>query len=504
MERLRLGRSLRRLRPIPILLGLVAGGLICLALPPWGWWPLAPVGIALWLHLLGSPSRLQRFAVSYAVGLAWFAPSTLWMWGLTPPGYVAAVLIGWGPLTGAIGIVCPGDRRRLAALPAAIVLFEWFHSHAPFGGVPLSLLAMTQTRAPLLPTATLIGGLGLSAVVAVLGVALYLAAFERRWREPVAIVAAAAVLAVGGALWPAGTPSDELRVAVVQGGGPQGTRFAPEEAPRVYERHITATREIDASRDLDLVLWPENAINVDGAFADSPWYAEISTEAQRLGATIITGVVEDAPGRPDEFLNYVVAFEPNGDVDARYDKERRVPFGEYVPMRWLFDPIAKAMLPPRDQVPGVGNAAVHTESGTFAMAISWEVFFSRRVREGVRGGGEMVLNPTNGSSYWLTQVQTQQLATSALRATESRRYLLQAAPTGFSAVFDSHGRILQETVISEQATLFATVPQLSGTTPAQALGDLPALLAAAAALLLVGRPRWRRFQDLERSVDHEE
>jgi apolipoprotein N-acyltransferase len=162
------------------------------------------------------------------------------------------------------------------------------------------------------------------------------------------------------------------------------------------------------------------------------------------------------------------------------------------------------MLPPRDQVPGVGDAAVHTEAGTFAVAISWEVFFSRRVREGVRGGGEMILNPTNGSSYWLTQVQTQQLATSALRATESRRYLLQAAPTGFSAVVDAHGRILEQTVISEEATLYATVPQLSGTTPAQALGDLPALLAAAAALLLVGRPKWRRFRDLERSVDHEE
>ena len=60
------------------------------------------------------------------------------------------------------------------------------------------------------------------------------------------------------------------------------------------------------------------------------------------------------------------------------------------------------------------------------------------------------------------------------------------------------------TEISEQDTLYATVPRLTGTTPAQRFGDLPALLLAAAALLLLGRPRWRRMRDLQRSVDHGE
>ena len=504
MERPRPGRALRRLRPAPIALGLVAGLSICAALPPWGWWPLAPVGIALWIHLLGSPDRLQRFAVSWAVGVAWFGPSTLWMWGLTQPGYVLGVLLAWGPMVGAVGIVSPGDRRRLVAVPAAIVLFEWFHTHAPFGGVPLSMLAMSQTRAPLLPVATVGGALVLSGAVAVLGVALYLAVAERRWREPLALLVGVALLGTAGALWPRGDVAGEVRVAIVQGGGPQGTRFAADEAPLVFQRHIEATRSIDASEDLDLVLWPENAINVNGAFADSPWGDELSVEAKRLGATILVGIVEDAPDDPDAFLNYVLAFEPDGTVAARYDKERRVPFGEYVPMRPLFEPFAAAVLPPKDQVPGVGSAAIRPAAGPFAVAISWEIFFSRRVREGVRDGGEVVLNPTNGSSYWLTQVQSQQLAASALRAAESGRWVLQAAPTGFSAVFDQDGTVVQQTSISEQVVLYQEVPQLTATTPAQALGDLPALVLAAAALLLVGRPRWRRVQDLERSVEHGE
>src|SRR5688572_23675193 len=99
-------------RWLPVALGFISGLLICAALPPWGWWPLAPIGIALWLHLLGAPERRMRFSVSWAVGVAWFGPSTLWMWGLTQPGYVLGVLLAWGPMVGVIGLVTPSDRRR--------------------------------------------------------------------------------------------------------------------------------------------------------------------------------------------------------------------------------------------------------------------------------------------------------------------------------------------------------------------------------------------------------
>jgi apolipoprotein N-acyltransferase len=85
---------------------------------------------------------------------------------------VLGVLLGWGPMVGASGLVVPGDRRRLLALPAAIVLFEWFHTHAPFGGVPLSMLAMTQTRAPMLPIARLGGHAAVDRSRWLLGVAV--------------------------------------------------------------------------------------------------------------------------------------------------------------------------------------------------------------------------------------------------------------------------------------------------------------------------------------------
>ncbi|MCP4436359.1 MAG: apolipoprotein N-acyltransferase [Actinomycetia bacterium] len=461
-------------------IALAAGLLVCFSMPPWGIWPLAPAGIALWLHLLDGAPLGRRVGIGWIVGIGWFGPSTLWMYGLTAAGYPFGVVFGWGPMVAFTSAVVPPDRRRFLVLPAAIVGYEWFHSHAPFGGAPLSMLGMSQVGTPLLGIARLGGVLLVGAAVSALGVALYLAA-KGRWRAPVAAVCAVIALAIVGSLWPLGDPVGTVTIAAVQGGGPQGTRFASGQEPQVFNRHVEATRTISDDAPVDLVVWPENAINVDGNFADHPWREVIAAEAARIGVPIVVGVVDDGP-TDDSFHNYLLVVEPDGELSDRFDKERRVPFGEYTPVRWLFEPVAAGALPPRDQIPGEGVAVIDTPGGPMAVVVSWEVFFSRRVREGVRAGGEVVLNPTNGSSYTLTQVQTQQVAASQLRAVESGRWVVQTSPTGFSAFIDPDGRVYQRTGVSEQAVLERTIDRYDSTMPAQALGAMPALLLAAAAV----------------------
>lgn len=468
------------------LLALVAGLLVCFAMPPWGWWPLAPAGIALWLYLLDGQDRRGRFLIGWMVGIGWFGPSTLWMWGLTAIGYPIGVVFAWGLMVAVTGALVPADRRRLLILPAAILLYEWFHTHAPFGGVPLSMLGMTQVDTPVLMVARLGGVLLVGAAVSALGVALYLA-LQRQWKVPAAIVVGVVALSIAGALWPIGDPVDTVTVAAVQGGGPQGTRFTSGEESEVFNRHIEATRTIGDNAAIDLVVWPENAINVDGEFEDHPWRSILAGEAARIGAPIAVGVVDDGP-TDDQFENYVLVVEPDGELGDRFDKERRVPFGEYTPLRPFFEPIAGGALPPRDQVPGDGVSVIETDAGPMAVVVSWEVFFSRRVREGVREGGQAILNPTNGSSYWLTQVQTQQIASSKLRSVESGRWLVQASPTGFSAFVDPDGAVYQRTDVSEQRVITRSFEMLDSTTPAQALGSVPALLLAA---LGIGIAQWR-------------
>lgn len=466
---------------------LAAGLCICFSLPPWGWWPLAPIGVALFMWVLGGRTARARAGLGWIVGVAWFGPSTLWMWQLTAPGYIVGTLVIWGGMLAAVAAICPPDRRRVVALPALLVLFEWFHIHAPFGGIPLSMLATTQTDGPLLPIARIGGVLLLGLAVSAIGAALWLLT-ERRYRAAAFTAAVVVAVAVLGSLWPLGSPVAQVRIAAVQGGGPQGTRYTSAEAPLVFERHLQATRTITGP--VDVVVWPENVVNIGGPFSASTELTQMTIEARRLRAPIVAGIVESVDTR--HFANYVIVVHPDGTTSDRFDKKRRVPFGEYVPMRWLFEPIAGNTLPPRDQVPGTGTAVVRTGHGKMAVAISWEIFFGRRIREGVRAGGQVVLNPTNGSSYWLTQVQTQQIAMSQLRAVESGRWLTQVAPTGFSAFVSPQGEVLQRTDVTEQKVIVRTVDRLDATTPAQATGDLFAVLLAIGGLVWVFGPTVRQ------------
>ncbi|MFV0525210.1 MAG: nitrilase-related carbon-nitrogen hydrolase, partial [Acidimicrobiales bacterium] len=108
-------------------------------------------------------------------------------------------------------------------------------------------------------------------------------------------------------------------------------------------------------------------------------------------------------------------------------------------------------------------------------------------------GAELLINPSNAASYWLTQVQTQQVASNRLRAIENDRWTLQLTPTGLSAVIDPDGRVEQRTDVGEQAVLVDTVEMRSGETIATRLGPWPlAVYGVAVVALSWGWPRLRR------------
>jgi apolipoprotein N-acyltransferase len=180
-------------------------------------------------------------------------------------------------------------------------------------------------------------------------------------------------------------------------------------------------------------------------------------------------------------VNYTVAITPDGRVVDRYDKVRTVPFGEFVPLRGLIEAFSSE-IPPREVRPGRDPAVLVTPAGVFGVSISWEIFFDHRARDAIGNGGEVLLNPTNGSSYWLTIVQSQQIAASRLRAIETDRWVLQVAPTGFSAVITSDGDVLDRTGISERRVIQAEVPLRQGLTLAVRWGAWPALLLSVALL----------------------
>ena len=458
-----------------LLRAVIAGLCLAASVPPWGWWPLAFLGIAMWDRLLRNAKPRARIVRSAVFAAAWFTPSMLWMVDLTAPGYVIAIVV-FSLYVGVAGLAVPGRSSspwvRWLALPAAFTLAEAARCTFPFGGVPLATTAMGQASAPLGQIARVLCAVGVTFAVAVIGIALS-AAWERRH-----IVAATALAGVV-ALWlvaivaPTGHDIRTINAAVVQGGGPQGTRASETDPRDVFDRHVEATSLV--TTPVDLVVWPENVVAVDSLLATARENAELSAVAKDLNTTLVAGITEVLDS--SSFANASIVYLPDGSTGGRYDKVRRVPFGEFVPLRGLIESVAGSNtgIPVRDARAGTEPAIVRTPAGDLALAISWEIFFTNRGRDGVLHGGQILLNPTNGSSYWLTQVQTQQVASSQLRAIETGRWVLQAAPTGFSAIVNPSGDVLKRTSISEQVVLQQDVILRSGDTIATVIGPMPVI-----------------------------
>jgi len=464
----------------PVVRAIAAGLLLAASLPPWGFWPLAFGGIALLDRLLADSSWRQRLLRGSVVGWTLFTPTIFWISQLTAPGYVIATAF-FGGLLGAFCILVPPRGGRTLGLIGAWVLCESLRTAWPFGGVPLSLLAVGQVGGPLASIARVGGVLAIAGVTVALGVALSAAVGGHYTKAAVLAVAALVVVGIA-AVAPSGTPTGEaIDIAFVQGGGAQGTRAINTDRRKVFERHLEASDEVPD--DVDLVLWPENVVDTDADVQDAREGRELQALARRLGAPLSVGTVEGVSDT--EFRNSQQVLDANGTWGDRYIKVQRVPFGEFVPFRTLIEKVAPDTLAARDATVSHQSGLLRTDAAPLATVISWEVFFGHRARAAVRDGGEIIYNPTNGSTYTGTFVQTQQVASSRLRAIETGRWLVQVAPTGFSEFVSPEGGVFQRTGTRERAVEVRRGVELrTGQTWYVRWGDAPARLAAV--LLIAG------------------
>ena len=453
------------------------GVLTALSLPPWGWWPLAMVGLGVvYLALARFDSVWERFTIFWIAMLGFFIPGLAWMVDLTPPGYIVSVPIMAALMAGPVALTRPGPTTALG-FPAALLLGEALRWVFPFGGVPMASLSMGQVGGPLLPVARAFGALGLIAVLAVAAVALAEAAMGRRHTAAAALAILLAAVAVGH-IAPGGTVVGTERVAVVQAGGSLGTHAVSSDERTVFDRHVVATEEIQPGT---LTVWSESALSTDAPLQLSAEFDELQELARRRNITIVVGITERL--NADFFRNGVVTITPRGDLLDRYDKVHLVPFGEYIPLRSLVDNFADLSLIPRTAIPGTDDARLETPNGPVAVVISYEVYFGERTRDGVGAGGEIIVNPTLASSYRTTHVPEQTLAAARVRAVESGRWVLQSSTTGYSAIVKPDGTVIARTGLREAKVLSAVAERRTGNTWPVQSGKTP--ITALALIVLI-------------------
>jgi apolipoprotein N-acyltransferase len=477
----------------------IAGGLLgVLAFPQFGIWPAAILSVAL-LSVAVDGRRARTAAwLGYLYGTAFLLPLLHWTGVYVGPGPWLLLCAAEAAFFALLGATLPALTRLPFApawVGAAWALQEALRDRLPFGGFPWGRLAFSQAESPLRWFAAVGGAPLVSFAVALSGGGLALLIVGRRNAHSALPAFGAFVLvpALGALLaWPLDPGSfhsgRQLTVAVIQGGLPaRGLQFE-DRAEQVLDNHVAGTLQLageirsGAVPRPDLVLWPENASDVD-PFSYPDAYRKIDDAVRAVGVPVLVGAILQGPG-PTHRRNVGILWSPVSGPGAEYTKRHPVPFGEYIPLRGLADWFSSAAKNvAQDMVGGYGNGLLRGASVPIGDVICFEVAYDGLVRSSVAAGAQLLVVQTNNATFGHTAETYQQLAMDQLRAVESGRTVVQAATTGKSAVIGPDGTIHDESgPLYSADVLVDRVPVRTGLTLATELGSWPEYVLAAVAL----------------------
>jgi apolipoprotein N-acyltransferase len=505
-----------------VALALLSGTLLVLSFPKFGhpafaWIALTPLIVAIARSPESAGSTRRAFLLGLAAGAVYFAGTLYWLvetmttfGGLaTPLAVVAAgALVAYLALFPAAFAMIVMRIRRGIGLFAAIALAPAIWVATELGrqyvwdGFPWELLGYSQiTFLPVAQVASVTGVYGLSGLIALASAGIAsVVVLEGRRRWLLAVIATAAVAI--GALWgyqrlataDLTATGDTVRVAVLQGNIAQEDKWNPSMADAITDRYLLMTRQALA-RGATFVLWPESS---------TPFYFEqdlvrggaIRGLARDSGATLLIGSDQVEPIRAaqrDESsaLYYNAAFlvKPNGEVGAVYRKMHLVPFGEYVPLKYILFFAGTIVEAVSDFTPGTVPVLLPVGSHVASTAICYEVIYGSLMRQFVVDGSELLTTITNDAWYGTSSAAFQHWDQAAMRAIENGRYLARAANTGISGFVDPYGRVIAKSSLFTEALLVEDLRFLRTRTVYSRIGDLVAwlCLAMTVAALLASR-----------------
>jgi apolipoprotein N-acyltransferase len=490
------------------------------ALAPLGWVALGPLCVAVARTARRPAPRGPRpFLLGLVTGLVMFAGTVSWtsdvlaiFGGLNAAlaWLLAGLLIGYLAVYPALfslaltAALVRGGTPALVLAPAIWVGTEWLRGTL-FTGFPWVLLGSSQsdTLAPL-QAASVVGIYGLSGLVALPSAAIALLVTPDRGRQRARVVLAAACLAVVGVavVWgSARVRSGALlagptsRVALVQGNVPQGQKWDPAHRDAILERYTHLTAEA-ARRGVDLVVWPESSTPF--VWNRDAEYAEIM-RARLVSAGVPVVFGSDEVVGPSEFYNAAFVMDAQGEIRGSYRKMHLVPFGEYIPVRWLLffaDSLVEGF---SDFSAGQRLTLLPVGSHRLSVAVCYEAVFPALARDAVRQGSQLLATITNDAWYGTSAAPYQHFQQARVRAVENGRYLVRAANTGISAIVDPYGRVVVQSPLFETGIWAGEVRWLDGLTVYTRLGDTLAWACMLVTVALLVLPWWERLSRRHRA-----
>lgn len=502
-------------------LALALGVVSATGFQPLALWPLAILAVGIFASLLPQTRSLRHAAwLGWLFGLGHFTLGNSWIaTAFTYQGNMPAVL-GWVavPLVAVYLAVYPMlaavGARRLAGtrggLPTALafagcwIVTEWLRSwiFTGYAWNPLSMILLGPLDRPgLAALAPLTGSYALSGIVVLIGAGLVLLLGERRWLQ----AGVGALLVLVGMMWPApAAMPGRVALTLVQPGIPQPRVNEPLFYEANFNRLTGLSRRAlgrDTVPSARLVLWPESGMadyleegypqhHYDRTTAlGSPLYAR-SLIVRAIGreAVLLTGgtrLVFNDQRRLIAARNSVLALDGRGQIIGTYDKAHLVPYGEYLPLRPVLEPLGLNRLVPGaiDFLPGPGPATL--DLGAFGKAgvqVCYEIIFSGQVID--RSNRPDYLTTGSNDGWFGAAGPPQHFAQARMRAIEEGLPVLRSTTSGISGVIDAHGVVRQWLGHDEQGRIDTLIPRALPPTLFARMGNILALVWAAFFLLL--------------------
>jgi apolipoprotein N-acyltransferase len=467
-----------------------------LTLPPFFLFPLLIPALSVFFLLIQSAKNTkQRFWIGWCFGLGyfvtglyWFAYSLLvdaekfaWMIPFAVLGLPSFIAIFYGVATAAYGKIAQRAEiqkplSHIALFALIFVLVEFARGHV-LTGFPWNPIALGWVGSlPLLQFAGILGNYGLSWWMVLLAIlpAITLTPHATPHTKQAALLLCLMMLVLpyGYGIYHLSqnpTQYTEKTLKLVQPSIPQQMKMKPDQRVAMIEKQVEMSKREANKTQVDLVIWSETAYPF-AVQSHSPPLKYIAKNVLPQGSHLITGGVRIDGKRITNSLN-VIDFDAN--VVAAYDKIKLVPFGEFMPLRWLLpkqvESIAQGM--GDFNAGGRGQLITFDNIPTFLPLICYEVIFPEMASSPLNKRPKWLLNITNDGWFGESTGPYQHFAMARLRAAEQGLPLVRVANNGISAVIDGQGRVLQQLGLNAEGVLRGRLPQASAPKPYARWGD---------------------------------
>lgn len=449
---------------VNLLLSAFSGLLLSAAFEPLSLWWVAPIALALEMYALSQSERKYHSVLSFALTFN----LVLLHWTSTYVGSVPWVILAVGLSFFYLPLVAV-KRLGIASFPLIFIVMEEIRNRFPFQGFGWARIAYSQADAPYAKIAAHGGAVALSAITVLIGLVLcYL--FQKQFRLLILLPLLIVLVPIDVQM------NQTTQALMIQGNVPKLGLDFNSRAKEVFFNHVKETDiALKENKKVDFILWPENSVDVD-PFRNP----EVFEALNSYKFPIIVGAIV---GRDDEILNTSILWTKES--QNVYIKQHLTPFGEYIPLRSLASKISPFVDDVRDFSPGDESTIFTVDKAKIAPVICYELLDDQILEKAAKSSNLFAVQ-TNSATFGDSAQSAQQLQITRIRAIEHSRNILSVSTTGYSAVIDYNGKVLQKSDLGTAQHLYAEIGLISSTSPRDRYGDW-ALVMTLIWLLIVTR-----------------